>query len=111
MILSWLTIKIQLVIRKMIIKLKIKGEKSTNKKQIVAWIQRHEDIENDIQQLFQFFKDQMKVSKIRRILPYYRVSSEKPAIMLSFFNALQEIIPEIYFSNENSLEFEDSISS
>jgi hypothetical protein len=95
----------------MIIKLKVKVEKSTKKKQIVVWIQRHEDIENDIQQLFQFFKDRMKVSKIRRILPYYRVSSEKPAIMLSFFTALQEIIPDIYFSDEDSVEFEKSISS
>ncbi|MHA1193777.1 MAG: hypothetical protein ACTSP9_16065 [Promethearchaeota archaeon] len=95
----------------MIIKLKIKIEKSTNKKQIVVWIQRHEDVENDIQQLFQFFKDQMTVVKTRRFFPYYRVSSEKPAIMLSFFTALQEIIPEIYFSNGDSLEFEDSISS
>ena len=95
----------------MIIKLKIKVEKSTKKKQIVVWIQRHEDIENDIQQLFQFFKDQMKISKIRRILPYYRVSSEKPAIMLSFFAALQEIIPEIYFRDDDSVEFEESINS
>jgi len=95
----------------MIIKLKIKVERSTKKKQIVVWIQRHEDIENDIQQLFQFFKDQMKISKIRRILPYYRVSSEKPAIMLSFFTALQEIIPEIYFRDEDSVEFEESINS
>jgi len=95
----------------MIIKLKIKVEKSTKKKQIVVWIQRHEDIENDIQQLFQFFKDQMKISKIRRILPYYRVSSEKPAIMLSFLTALQEIIPEIYFRDDDSVEFEESINS
>ena len=95
----------------MIIKLKLKVEKSSKKKQIVVWIQRHEDIENDIQQLFQFFKDQMNVSKIRRILPYYKVSSEKPAIMLSFFTALQEIIPEIYFSDEDSVEFEESINS
>ena len=95
----------------MIIKLKIKVDKSTQKKRVIVWIQRHEDIENDIQQLFQFFKDQMNVSKIRRILPYYRVSSEKPAIMLSFFTALQEIIPEIYFSDDNSVEFEESINS
>jgi len=95
----------------MIIKLKIKVERSTKKKQIVVWIQRHEDIENDIQQLFQFFKDQMKISKIRRILPYYRVSSEKPAIMLSFLTALQEIIPEIYFRDDDSVEFEESINS
>ena len=95
----------------MIIKLKIKVERSTKKKQIVVWIQRHKDIENDIQQLFQFFKEQMKISKIRRILPYYRVSSEKPAIMLSFFTALQEIIPEIYFRDEDSVEFEESNNS
>ncbi|MBY9003501.1 MAG: hypothetical protein KGD73_05990 [Candidatus Lokiarchaeota archaeon] len=95
----------------MIIKLKIKGEKKTKKKQIDVWIQRHEDIENDVQQLFQFFKDQMTITKTRRILPYYRVSSKKPAIMLSFVTALQEIIPEIYFSNEDSVDFEESINS
>jgi len=95
----------------MIIKLKIKVEKSIKKKQIVVWIQRQEDIENDIQQLFQFFKDQIEVSKIKRILSYYRVSSENPAIMLSFFTALQEIIPDIYFNNDDSVEFEESFNS
>ncbi len=95
----------------MIIKLKIKVEKSIKKKQIVVWIQRQEDIENDIQQLFQFFKDQIKISKIKRILSYYRVSSENPAIMLSFFTALQEIIPDIYFNNDDSVEFEESFNS
>jgi len=95
----------------MIIKLKIKVEKSIKKKQIVVWIQRQEDIENDIQQLFQFFKDQIEVSKIKRILSYYRVSSENPAIMLSFFTSLQEIIPDIYFNNEDSVEFEESFNS
>jgi hypothetical protein len=94
------------------IKLKIKAQKSTKKKeQIVVWIQRTEKIENDIKQLFQFFKDQMKVSKTRRILPYYRISSEKPAIMLSFFSALQEILPETYFNDVDSIEFEESFNS
>ncbi|MHA1670459.1 MAG: hypothetical protein ACTSV5_07745 [Promethearchaeota archaeon] len=95
----------------MIIRLKIKREKGSEKKRIVVWIQRHQDIENDVQQLFQFFKDQMVIEKTRRILPYYRVSSENPAIMLSFFTALQEIIPEIYFCNEDSVEFEETITS
>ena len=84
------------------IKLKIITEKSSKKKQMVIWIQKHEDIENDIQQIFQFFNEQLDISKIRRILPYYKVTSENPAIMLSFLTTLQEIIPEIYFCNENS---------
>ena len=95
----------------MIIRLKIKREKGSEKQRIVVWIQRHQDVENDVQQLFQFFKDQMVIEKTRRILPYYRVSSENPAIMLSFFTALQEIIPEIYFCNEDSVEFEETITS
>lgn len=96
----------------MIIKIKINAKRSPIKKnQIVAWIQRNKEIESDIKQLFQFFKNQMKVSKKRRILPYYRISSETPAILLSFFSALQEILPEAYFNEADSVEFEESFNS
>jgi len=91
----------------MIIKLKIKSKKN----HIAVWIQRNNDIETDIQQLFQFFENKMKVSKVRRILPYYKVTTENHAIIWSFYTALQDIIPEIYLTNEDSVEFEEIMKS
>ena len=95
----------------MIIRLKIKREKGSEKQRIVVWIQRHQDVENDVQQLFQFFKDQMVIEKTRRILPYYRVSSENLLGKVTNVSDVQEIIPEIYFCNEDSVEFEETITS
>ena len=95
----------------MILKLKIKKNTSVKKNQIEVWVQKNKDIEDDIQQLFNFFGDQLTISKTRRILPYYKVSSDKAAILWSFFTTLQEIIPEIYFKNGDSPEFEESINS
>ncbi|MFX1587987.1 MAG: hypothetical protein ACFFC1_07520 [Promethearchaeota archaeon] len=94
----------------MILKLMIKSNKKTNQNQIFLWIQRHKDFKKDIQQIFQFFKDQIDVSKKRKILPYYRITSDNPAILLSLFSAIQDLIPEIYFKVENSIEIEKSVN-
>lgn len=88
----------------------IKSNKKTNQNQIFLWIQRHKDFKKDIQQIFQFFKDQIDVSKKRKILPYYRITSDNPAILLSLFSAIQDLIPEIYFKVENSIEIEKSVN-
>ncbi len=95
----------------MILKLIIKNNKKNNKnKKITIWIQQHEDFKSDIQQLFQFFKDDIKISKKRRFYNYYKITSDKPAIMMSLFSTAQEIIPEIYFNEENPIDVEDSLN-
>ena len=94
----------------MILKLMIKSNRKTNQNQIFLWIQRHKDFKKDIQQILQFFKDQIVVSKKRKLLPYYRITSDNPAILLSLFSAIQDLIPEIYFKVENSIEIEESVN-
>ncbi|MHA1148328.1 MAG: hypothetical protein ACTSR8_08785 [Promethearchaeota archaeon] len=82
----------------MILKLIIKKDKKTKKNNIIVWIQKGREFEQDIQQIFQFFKNNLQITEKVRICKYYKVSSSNPAIMLSLFSALQEIIPDIYFN-------------
>ena len=48
----------------MIIKLKIRQNKKRKTNEIYAWVQRHEDFKGDIEQMFQFFQDQLTYKKI-----------------------------------------------
>ncbi len=89
--------------------LKIKPNKQSKEKRIIAWIQKNSDFEDDIIQLFQLFKDNIKLSKLSKILRYHIVTSENPAIILNIFSTIQEIIPEVYFNKEDSIEIEDLI--
>jgi len=93
----------------MILKLKTKSNRKTNQNQIFIWIQRHKDFKKDIQQILQFFKDQIVASKKRKLLPYYRITSDNPAVLLSLFSTIQDLIPEIYFKVENSIEVKESV--
>ena len=61
--------------------LKIKNNKPFKNKKIIAWIPKNSAFNNDIQQIFQFFKDKIKISKLSRFLKYYIVSSENPAVI------------------------------
>jgi len=88
--------------------LKIKRNKSSKKKKrIVAWIKKDSDFNDDIRQFFQIFQDDIKISKLSKVLNYYIVTSENPAIILNLFTSIQESIPEVYFNNENSIETEE----
>ena len=89
--------------------LKIKPNRSSKKKRIIAWIQKNSDLNDDIQQIFQLFKDKIKISKASKILRYNIVTSKNPAIILNIFSSIQESIPEVYFNKENSIELEDLI--
>ena len=91
-------------------KLKLKVKKN-KRNRLVAWIQKNKDFDDNIQQLFRFFKDKIKISKISRVMKYYIVSSENPGIILSLFSTIQDLIPEIYFDSEDSLELEETVSS
>lgn len=89
------------------IKLKIRQNKKRNRNEIYAWVQRHEDISGDIEQIFQFFQDKLAYKKIWRFHKYYKITSENPAIMISFISTIQDLIPEIYFNSEESIDIEE----
>lgn len=93
----------------MIIKLKVKNDQNSGRKKIFLWIQRHKDFKQEIQQIMHFFKDQITISKKRKIVSYYRITSDNPALLLSMFSAVLDLIPEIYFQVDDSMEIEESI--
>ena len=83
------------------LKLKVKERK---KKRLVAWIQKNKDFDDNIQELFRFFKDKIKISKLSKITNYYIISSENPGIILSLHSTIQDLIPEVYFNSEDCFE-------
>ncbi|MHA2283289.1 MAG: hypothetical protein ACXAC5_20805 [Promethearchaeota archaeon] len=85
-------------------KLKVKNNR---KKSIVAWIQKSKEFDESLHQIFQFFKDEVRISKWSRFTRFYIVSSENPAMILSMFSTIQELIPDIYFNIEEPIEIED----
>ena len=87
--------------------LKIKPKKSSKEKRMIAWIQKDSNLKDDTMQLFRLFKGKIKISKLSKILRYYVVTSDNPAIILNLFSSIQEIIPEVYFNEEDSIELED----
>ncbi|MFX1329868.1 MAG: hypothetical protein ACFE91_17190 [Promethearchaeota archaeon] len=89
--------------------LKIKPNNPSKKKRIIAWIKKDSDFNEDVLQSLQLFKDDIKISKLSKILRYYILTSENPAIILNIFTSIQESIPEIYFNQENSIELDDLI--
>jgi len=89
----------------MILKVKIQNNKIKKKnKRITVWIQKKIEFGEDLKQLFQFFEENIQVSKQIRLHKYYKVTSENPAILLSLISTINELIPEIYFSSENPIE-------
>ncbi|MFW9875583.1 MAG: hypothetical protein ACFFG0_20970 [Candidatus Thorarchaeota archaeon] len=89
--------------------LKIKPENPSRKKRIIVWIKKKSDLNEDILQFFQLFKENLKISRISRFLKYYVVTSENPAIILNLLSSIQESIPEVYFNKEDSIKVEDLI--
>ena len=92
----------------MILKLIINNGKKKKNRTVTAWIQKDNEFKDDVQQLFQFFKDNIKISEKRRFHEYYKVTSERPAIMMSLFSTVHELIPEVYFSGGCSYGTENS---
>lgn len=86
----------------MILKLKITNTRKNNR--IVVWIQRSKKIESDLLQIFDFFKENIKISRIRLIHKYYKISSKNPSIMMSLISTIHEIIPEVYFTSTDIIE-------
>ncbi|MFX0058902.1 MAG: hypothetical protein ACFE85_00790 [Candidatus Hodarchaeota archaeon] len=94
----------------MIIKLKIKTAKKSKEKKLVVWIQKRKDFESEIQQLLQFFRDQISFTIKSRFFQYYKITSENPAIMISLMSTVQDLIAEIYFNEEESIEMKEHIN-
>ncbi len=91
----------------MILKIKIQNKKLDKKnKTISVWIQKKKEIKDDLIQLFEFFKINIQVSERIRLHKYYKITSKSPAILLSLVSTINELIPEIYFKSENTIEEE-----
>jgi len=93
----------------MIVKIKIKQHKKPKKNSIEVWVQRKKELDQDLSQIFQFFENNLISKNIRRLHPYYKITSDNPAMILSLISSLQELIPEIFFSNENKVEFKEEV--
>ncbi|MFW9936959.1 MAG: hypothetical protein ACFFD5_04880 [Candidatus Thorarchaeota archaeon] len=89
------------------IKLKIKRIKKSKENKIIIWVQKHKDFVNEMQQILNFFKDQIKYTIKSRFFQYYKITSENPAIMLSILTTIQELIPEIYFNTSEAIDLEN----
>ncbi len=88
----------------MLVKIKIKQKNNTSEYSIVIWIQRNKALDVDLEQLLKFFEKQIASKKVRHIYPYYKITSDNPAMMLSLMSSIQELIPEIFFNDENDIE-------
>ncbi len=86
----------------MILKLIIKNNKKTGKNDLKACIQKNKDVDNEIKQILQFFKDNIKISTKRRFYNYYKVNSDNPAIIMSLFSTVLDLIPDVYFNSEET---------
>ena len=91
----------------MILRLKIKSNNKTKKQQIFIWIEKNKEFESDVQQLIEFFDSQIQVKTIVGLHLYYKITSDNPAIMLSLLTAIQELIPDIFFNTDESLDLEE----
>jgi hypothetical protein len=91
----------------MIIKTKVKFNRKENKSVLIVWIQKHKDLDEDIQEILNFFKGQIRINLINRIHQYYKISSTNPAIMLSLTSAIQDLITESYFNIEEPLDLQE----
>jgi uncharacterized protein YeaC (DUF1315 family) len=94
----------------MIIKVKIKTVRKSKERIIIVWVQKHKDFINEMQEIFKFFDGQIKFKTKSRLLEYFKITSENPAIMLSLLSTIQELIPEIYFNREESVEMKEKIN-
>ncbi|MEJ2296348.1 MAG: hypothetical protein P8Y23_16485 [Candidatus Lokiarchaeota archaeon] len=88
----------------MIIKIKINKNKKALKNTLEVRVQRKKELDQEMTQIYHFFENRIMCKKIRRIHPYYKITSQNPAIMLSLISSLQELIPDIYFSSNDIID-------
>ncbi|MHA1913684.1 MAG: hypothetical protein ACW986_04030 [Promethearchaeota archaeon] len=92
-------------------KLKLKINPKNSKKKMVVWIQKNKDLDDNALQTCRFFKNDIKFSKLSRILRYHIVSSDNPGVILSLFSAIQELIPETFFFSQDPNDLEELVKS
>jgi len=92
----------------MIVKFIVKNKYKTGDKEITVWIQKDKSFDDCLNQIFQFFKDNIKIFKKRRFRQFYKIKSDNPAIVISLLSTIQELILETYFDNDNSDKIEES---
>ena len=88
------------------LKLKIKHKRQ---KKLIALIEKNRYFNVHTLELFEFFKDNIRISKWSKIRKYFIVTSKNPGIILSLFSTIQELIPEIYFNSQDSKEIDELI--
>ena len=93
----------------MIIKTKVKFNRKESKKVLIVWIQRHKEIDEDIQDILNFFKDQITYTLINRFHLYYKITSTNSAIMLSLISSVQDLVAESYFNTEGPIELQELV--
>ena len=93
----------------MILRLKIKSNIKSKTKQIYVWIEKNKEFKEDFRQLIAFFKEQIQVKTRLGFHIYYKITSDNPAIMLSLLTTVQELIPDIYFNTNDSINMEESL--
>ncbi|MBD3214632.1 MAG: hypothetical protein GF311_18620 [Candidatus Lokiarchaeota archaeon] len=69
----------------------------------IMLIERDSKIEEDLKDLFKFFKESIEISKIRRLHKYYKIKSSNLAIIISLLSTILELIPEAVVVNEASV--------
>jgi hypothetical protein len=93
----------------MIVKIKVHNNRKTNVNYIEVWVQRKKELDQDLVQIFQFFEDQITYKSIRRFHPYFRITSDNPAMLLSLISSLQELITEIFFNDDKTIKLKEEI--
>lgn len=78
-------------------KLIVKSYSFNGKGRIILWIKKNEDLTEEIEQILNFFEENISVEEKRRISKYYVISSKNPAVVLSLSSAIQDIVAEEYF--------------
>ena len=94
----------------MIVKIQIKRDKNSKKSKMFIWIRKQGDVESDIQQAILFYTNDLSVKTARRYHKYHKITSDKPAILISLLTMINELIPEIYFNSEELSSLEEEIN-
>ena len=94
----------------MIVKIQIKRDKKSKKSTMSVWIQKKTDVESDIQQVILFYKNDLFVKTVRRYHKYHKITSDKPAVMISLLTTVNELIPDVYFNSEDLSSLEEEIN-
>jgi len=94
----------------MILKYKIKRDKKSKNNNIIVWVQKQKDLESDIQQILLVFEKDISIKTLRRWHKYYKITSNKAIIMISIISTLHELIPEVFFNEEDLTSVEEEIN-